>query len=88
MHNLSRVPQQWNVAKGSNINAEPINHVIVAKPSEQRKRKQVLCQIDRCKRLPKVTSDDIETLKKLKGTPVSYMVSNSTPVKNTPLSQV
>uniref|UniRef100_A0A8W8M6K4 SWIM-type domain-containing protein n=1 Tax=Magallana gigas TaxID=29159 RepID=A0A8W8M6K4_MAGGI len=55
LHNFSNVPeqqsctsipQQWHVPRGSKIKPVPINHLVVARPTESRKRKPVTCQID------------------------------------------
>ncbi|XP_062593963.1 ficolin-1-like [Saccostrea cucullata] len=55
LHNFSNVPeqqsctsipQQWHVPRGSKIKPIPINHLVVARPTESRKRKPVTCQID------------------------------------------
>ena len=40
------IPQQWHVPRGAKIKPVPINHVVVARPTEIRKRKPVTCQID------------------------------------------
>lgn len=44
------IPQQWHVPRGSKIKAIPLNHVVVARPTESRKRKPVVCQTDINKR--------------------------------------
>lgn len=55
LHNISTlpdqlsctsVPQQWHVPRGEKIEPVPLNHVVVAKPCETRKRKPVLCQVN------------------------------------------
>ena len=55
LHNFSHVPdqlsctslpQQWHIPRGDRIEPVPINHVVVARPKETRKRKPTLCQID------------------------------------------
>ena len=38
------MPQQWHVPRGEKITPVPINHVVIAKARETRKRKPILCQ--------------------------------------------
>lgn len=97
LHNFSNVPeqqsctsipQQWHVPRGSKIKPVPINHLVVARPTESRKRKPVTCQIDLDQELPKVSTTDIMQLKMLKGTPLEYTISAGHPLVNTPLGDV
>ncbi len=55
LHNFARIPdhqsctsipQQWDVPRGVKITPVPLNHLVVARPQENRKRKPVLCQLD------------------------------------------
>ncbi|XP_060589407.1 uncharacterized protein LOC132744663 [Ruditapes philippinarum] len=97
LHNISNVPdqlsctsvpQQWHVPRGEKIEPVPLNHVVVAKACETRKRKPVLCQVDTQYKLPEVTSNDIEQLKGAKGTPLEYLLSSKRPLVTTDLGQV
>ena len=45
-HSCTSVPQQWHVPRGSKIRPVPLNHVVVAQPRENRKRKPVICHLD------------------------------------------
>jgi hypothetical protein len=40
------MPQQWHVPRGNKIKPVPLNHVVVARPLENRKRKPVICHLD------------------------------------------
>lgn len=40
------IPQQWHVPRGNKIIPVPINHVVVARPTEERKRRPLTSQID------------------------------------------
>lgn len=55
LHNFLNVPkqqsctsilQQWHAPRGSKIYPVPINQLVVARPTEFRKRKPVTCQTD------------------------------------------
>ncbi|KAH3812050.1 hypothetical protein DPMN_140471 [Dreissena polymorpha] len=53
----------------------PINHVVVDRARETRKRKPVMCQIDTSVKLPPVTAHDIEKLQKASDTPLQFLLS-------------
>ena len=40
------IPQQWHLPRGEKIKPVPVNHVVVARPVENRKRRPVLCHVD------------------------------------------
>jgi hypothetical protein len=40
------IPQQWHIPRGNKIQPVPVNHVVVARPLEGRKRRPILCQVD------------------------------------------
>ncbi|XP_078000273.1 uncharacterized protein LOC144452932 isoform X1 [Glandiceps talaboti] len=83
------IPQQWHVPRGPKIKPVPINHVVVARPTiETRKRRPIVCQVDSNKKLPKVTSTDIGILQNLKGTPLAYTVSDDVPTTDTSFGEV
>ncbi|XP_052250871.1 uncharacterized protein LOC127858042 isoform X2 [Dreissena polymorpha] len=84
-HRCTRVPQQWHVPRGEKIKPVPINHVVVARARETRKRKPVMCQIDTSVKLPPVTAHDIEELQKASGTPIEYLLSPKRQTVNTKL---
>ena len=55
LHNFTHVPaelsctsmpQSWGAARGNKITPVPVNHVVVARPIENRKRRPVLCHVD------------------------------------------
>ncbi|KAL3891321.1 hypothetical protein ACJMK2_003583, partial [Sinanodonta woodiana] len=82
------IPQQWHVPRGSKIKAIPLNHVVVARPTESRKRKPVVCQTDINKRVPKVDEKDMFHLSSLKETPLECRIATNIPKVSTPLGDV
>ncbi|XP_062585063.1 uncharacterized protein LOC134255349 [Saccostrea cucullata] len=82
------LPQQWHVPRGTKIKPVPLNHVVVARPKEKRKRKPVICHFDENYKLPRVDNDDIEKLLNIKGTPLEYMISKEAPKSQSHFGEV
>ncbi|KAJ8314825.1 hypothetical protein KUTeg_006975 [Tegillarca granosa] len=76
LHNFQSVPEQQSYT------------MVVARPTENRKRKPVLCQIDLNTELPHVTENDIKTLESLTGTPLQSRMSPQVPLVPKPLGYV
>ncbi|XP_069141863.1 uncharacterized protein [Argopecten irradians] len=85
------VPQQWNVPRGPKIKPVPINHVVVARPLESRKRKPIICHLDENYPIPNVTEDELKNLADIAGSPLQYILSSSRsniPSTSTPFGNV
>ncbi|XP_046569576.1 uncharacterized protein LOC124277895 [Haliotis rubra] len=65
-----------------------MNHITVARPTQNRKRKPVTCQIDTTKKIPVVTETDMQVLKDQEHAPLSYMVHLTAPKVQTPVGDV
>uniref|UniRef100_A0A8W8MF45 Uncharacterized protein n=1 Tax=Magallana gigas TaxID=29159 RepID=A0A8W8MF45_MAGGI len=72
------LPQQWDKPRrGGGIKAEPVSKMIISRPTNfHRKRKPVIASyIDT--RKTDINIDDIEKLKILKQSPISYLVTST-----------
>ncbi|XP_060077044.1 uncharacterized protein LOC132556626 [Ylistrum balloti] len=70
-------------SSGTKIEPVPLNHIIVARPKEVRKRKTLTCGVDENHRLPEVTTSDESKLAALKETPLQHLMLNSAPKATT-----
>ncbi|KAK0134418.1 hypothetical protein N1851_007030 [Merluccius polli] len=69
------LPQQWHKPRGNKIRAVPISTVVVAKATENRRRRPIDCRTS-------VTDEKLSLLKRQTGTPISYLV-NRPPIELT-----
>ncbi|XP_046570807.1 uncharacterized protein LOC124279049 [Haliotis rubra] len=80
------MPQQWNKPRGDKILPVPISQVVVARPTEQRKRKPIQCHTNMNYKLPRV---DMASLQTLQGTPLLHRTAqHDLPSVQTPLGDV
>ncbi|XP_045189076.2 uncharacterized protein LOC123546672 [Mercenaria mercenaria] len=71
------LPQQWDRPRGGKIKSEPVSQMVIARPTNlTRKRKPVMTEFKDNRKIP-VTNDCISALKQLNGSPISYLVEES-----------
>ncbi|XP_046558856.1 sodium- and chloride-dependent glycine transporter 2-like [Haliotis rubra] len=80
------MPKQWNKPRGDKILPVPISQVVVARPTEQRKRKPIQCHTDMNYKLPRV---DMASLQTPQGTPLLHRTAqHDLPWVQTPMGDV
>lgn len=68
--------QQWDKPRGEKIKAEPVSRMIISHPTNlDRKRKPIIASYIDTRKMD-VNIDDIEKLKILKQSPISYPVTS------------
>ncbi|XP_061190839.1 uncharacterized protein LOC133198955 [Saccostrea echinata] len=77
------LPQQWDKPRGEKIKAEPVSTMIISRPTNlERERKPVIASYIDTRKID-INSDDIQELKKLKQSPISYLVTTTNWTVNT-----
>ncbi|XP_051553740.1 uncharacterized protein LOC127440828 isoform X2 [Myxocyprinus asiaticus] len=71
------LPQQWHKPRGRQITPLPVTAVVVVKAKT--KRKLIFCHYSNDRALSEVTDEDLELLRGLTGTPMSY-IANRPPI--------
>ncbi|XP_022312022.2 uncharacterized protein LOC111117245 [Crassostrea virginica] len=73
------LPQQWDKPRGPKICSEPVSQMIICRPTNlNRKRKPVVASfVDT--RMSDITDRDMQKLKSLKSSPISYCVDKTCP---------
>lgn len=71
------LPQQWDKPRGEKIKAQPVSKMIISRPTNlNRKRKPVIASYIDTRKMD-INIDDIEKLKILKQSPISYLVTST-----------
>lgn len=81
------LPQLWDKPRGEKITPEPVSQMIICRPTNvNRKRRPVMAEFIDNRKIT-LEPEDIQALKKLKCSPISYLVQDATQHINTPFGQ-